>query len=43
MIIPLIIKSENTYFAIFKAIKIAFIKLGIGSKVTGWPRKYSDQ
>lgn len=43
MIIPSNIKSENIYFEIFKAVKTAFIKLGINAKANGRPRKYSDE
>lgn len=40
MIIPLNIKIENTYYKIFKAVKISFAKLNSNTK--GRPRKYSD-
>lgn len=44
MIIPSIIKSENTYYKIFQAVEIAFAKLNSNNKKTkGRPRKYSDQ
>ena len=44
MIIPLNIKSENTYYKIFEAVKIAFTKLSTNNQNTkGRPRKYSDQ
>lgn len=44
MIIPLNIKSENTYYKIFEAVKIAFAKLNSKDRSTkGRPRKYSDQ
>lgn len=44
MIIPSIIKSENTYYKIFQAVEIAFGKLNSNNKKTkGRPRKYSDQ
>lgn len=43
MIIPLNIKSENTYYKIFAAVKIAFTKLSTNNQNTkGRPRKYSD-
>ena len=44
MIISLNIEIENTYYKIFKAVKIAFTKLNSNAKSTkGRPRKYSDQ
>ena len=44
MIISLNIKSENTYYKIFEAVKIAFTKLSTNNQNTkGRPRKYSDQ
>jgi hypothetical protein len=44
MIIPLNIKSENDYYKIFEAVKIAFIKLKPNVQDTkGRPRKYSDE
>ena len=43
MIIPLNIKSENTYYKIFEAVKIAFARLNSNTENTkGRPRKYSD-
>ena len=42
MIIPVNIKSENTYYKIFEAVKIAFTKLNSNIKnAKGRPRKYS--
>ena len=44
MIIPLNIKSENSYYKIFEAVKIAFTKLNSNIESTkGRPRKYSDE
>ena len=46
MIIPLNIKSENTYYKIFGAVKIAFTKLNSNNQNTkgiGRLHKYSDQ
>ena len=44
MIISLNIESENTYYKIFEAVKIAFAKLNSKDRSTkGRPRKYSDQ
>ena len=43
MIIPLNIKSENTYYKIFEAVKLAFARLNPKIENTkGRPRKYSD-
>ena len=43
MIIPLNIKSENIYYKIFEAVKIAFARLNSNTENTkGRPRKYSD-
>ena len=44
MIISLNIETENTYYKIFEAVKIAFAKLNSKDRSTkGRPRKYSDQ
>ena len=44
MIISLNIKSENIYYKIFEAVKIAFTKLNSNSQNTkGRPRRYSDE
>jgi len=44
MIISLNIKSENIYYKIFEAVKIAFTKLSSNNKnCKGRPRKYSDE
>ena len=44
MIITLNVESENTYFKIFKAVNIAFTKLGVNNtKRKGSANKYSDQ
>ncbi|WP_252221716.1 MULTISPECIES: hypothetical protein [unclassified Clostridium] len=44
MIISPNIKSENDYYKIFKAVKVAFTKLNSNIKNTkGPPRKYSDE
>ena len=44
MIISLNIKSENIYYKIFEAVKIAFTKLNSNAQNTkGRPRKYSDE
>ena len=44
MIISPNIKSENDYYKIFKAVKVAFTKLNSNTKGTkGRPRKYSDE
>lgn len=44
MIIPSNIKSENTYYKIFEAVKITFTKLSANTQNTkGRPRKYSDE
>ncbi len=43
MIIPLNIKSENTYYKIFETVKIAFTKLNKNNQnIKGSPRKYSE-
>ena len=44
MIISINIETENTYYKIFEAVKIAFAKLNSKDRSTkGRPRKYSDQ
>jgi|GEM_PF-6757210 len=44
MIISSNIKSENDYYKIFEAVKIAFTKLSTNIQNTkGRPRKYSDE
>ena len=44
MIISPNIQSENDYYKIFKAVKIAFTKLNSNIQNTkGRPRKYSDE
>ena len=44
MIISLNIKSENSYYKIFEAVKIAFTKLNSNIESTkGRPCKYSDE
>ena len=44
MIITLNIESENNYYKIFKAVNIAFTKLGVNNtKRKGKPNKYSNQ